>query len=250
MADVTMTHLSDTGRARAQNEDSVACVADPTGARGCLLVVADGMGGAEAGEDASRIAVETVRELYFASGAAPAVSLAEAVQEANHRIQQASLEPQKHGMGTTCSALALLDGHAAVAHVGDSRVYRYHRGVLRRITRVHSIWAEAVIRDGISPAVRSGQNVLTRALGVEGVIDIDVHDDIRVDFGDRFLLCSDGLWGQVTDPEIAWALENLEPAEVCRHLVDLANDRGGPDNVSVAVAAIAALDDVDLAAEE
>ena len=238
---VSMTHLSDTGRVRAGNEDSVLCAADPNGRLQYLVVVADGMGGAEAGEDASRIAVDTVAEVFFGIDADLGEALHSAVSEANRRILQASLAPGKAGMGTTCSALALRDNHAAFAHVGDSRIYRLRRGVLERLTRVHSQWAERVAADLHSPAVRSGQNVLMRALGTEGV-EIDVGDVVRIDREDSYLLCSDGLWGQVTDPEIAWAIENLAPTEACAHLVDLANDRGGPDNITVAIAVVMDMD--------
>jgi len=232
---VTMTHLSDTGRVRSGNEDSVLCVADPTGNRGSLLVVADGMGGAAGGEVASRIAIETVAEVYFGSPSSPDESLGEALREANRRIHRAAFEKGRRGMGTTCSALALVAGQAAVAQVGDSRVYRYRGGDLSRLTRVHSVWAEAVSTQRIAPSVRDGQNVLTRALGGDGEIEVDVIAGVGVEGGDIYLLCSDGLWGQVTDAELAWALEHLEAKDACAHLVTLANDRGGPDNVTVAL---------------
>lgn len=240
---VTMAHLSDRGRVRARNEDAVLCAPDPETRRGHLLVVADGMGGAEAGEVASRMAVTTVAEVYFASEAGPAgptEALVAAVVEANRRIFAASKEPGKKGMGTTCTAVAIADGGVAVAHVGDSRAYRLRRKHLERLTRVHSVWAEQVAHGRTSPANRAGQNVLTRALGVDGRIEAEARDGLVAEGGDRFLLCSDGLWGLVTDPEIAWALLNKEAEAACQYLVGLANERGGPDNVTVAMAEIGA----------
>ncbi len=233
--EVRMMHLSDTGRVRSGNEDAVACVHDPAGEPRHLVVVADGMGGAQAGEEASRIAVETIVERFFDQDGR---DLGQAMMEANGRILDASRSPGKKGMGTTCSALGVDGGAVVFAHVGDSRIYRLRRGVLHRLTRVHSVWAERVERQEVPPSLRAGQNMLTRALGAEGPLEVDTGSGAVAEPGDVYLLCTDGLWGQVTDAELAGALIDLPVEQVCRHLVELANDRGGPDNITVAVAAV------------
>jgi protein phosphatase len=138
-------------------------------------------------------------------------------------------------MGTTCSALALREGSSWTAHVGDSRIYRLRRGALERLTRVHSLWADHVSAHGVSPARRAGQNMLTRTLGAPGEIEIDLANAGAIEAGDRFVLCSDGLWGLVTDPEIASTAGRAAIEEACGALIDLANQRGGTDNVSVIV---------------
>ena len=233
---VTMTHRTDRGRVRTGNEDAVYCGADPSGRRGALMVLADGLGGANAGEVASRLAVESVVENYFASAHPPGAALRDALGEANRRVFAAAQAPETNGMGTTCSALVLAGNHASVAHVGDSRIYVLREGELQRLTRAHSLWAEQVSRNAVSPAVRVGQNVLTRVLGVPEDIEVDLTPALEVRHGDRFVLCSDGLWSVVTDPEIADTLHRGTLETACHELVDLANARGGPDNVSVILA--------------
>lgn len=232
---VTMTQRSDAGRVRPGNEDAVYCGTDPAGRRGHLMVLADGMGGANAGEIASRMAVDSVVQSYYASSGPPSTALHDAMVEANRRVFEAGRTPERAGMGTTCSALVLLDQSAYLAHVGDSRIYHLRAGHLRRLTRSHSLWAEQVER-GVSPAARAGQNVLTRVVGVPEELQVDLLDGLDVRRGDRFLLCSDGLWGVVTDPELASAMERYGVEESCQALLGLANERGAPDNVSVIVA--------------
>lgn len=229
---------TDVGRVRTVNEDSVLCVGEPVPGRGQLIVVADGMGGAEAGEVASRMAVETVAEVFRATGGSVRDMLRRAIEEANARIYLASCERQDcHGMGTTCTALAVRGGRLCVGYVGDSRAYRIRRGVLVRLTQDHSVWAERV-RDpalGSSPSNTSGRNELTRALGV----DPEVHTELAefdVVTGDRLVVCSDGLWGMVTDPEILAMAQEVPPAQACERMVELANVRGGRDNITVVVA--------------
>jgi len=124
-----------------------------------------------------------------------------------------------------------------VAHVGDSRAYRLRGEDLRRLTVDHSVWAEQVreASDRISPAISSGRNQLTRAVGIEASVDVDATES-KLQPGDRLLLCSDGLWGLVTDPELFTLAHGSPLPEACRQLVALANARGGHDNVSVIVA--------------
>src|SRR5262249_55889304 len=148
---VMMTQQSDRGRVRASNQDALYCGADPSGLRGHLMIVADGMGGANAGEVASRLAVETVVGSYFASLEPSDAALRQAFVEANRQVFRAAQAPEQSGMGTTCSALALRGPSACIAHVGDSRIYHLRGDDLRRLTRGHSLWAEEVERSGISP---------------------------------------------------------------------------------------------------
>jgi PPM family protein phosphatase len=236
--DLAIAYLSDVGRVRSSNEDSVMCTTKPEAPHGYLLVVADGMGGAEAGEVASRMAVETLAEIYLSHKSGPPASLRRGIAEVNARIRFAGQEhSETHGMGTTCTALAVCRDRIFVTHVGDSRAYRVRAGMMERLTDDHSVWAEHV-RSGdrhFSPAITSGRNQLTRALGIEPQVEADlIETDLRP--GDRLVLCSDGLWNLVTDPEILRLAGSGTPEESCRRLVELANDRGSDDNVSVVVA--------------
>jgi PPM family protein phosphatase len=236
--DLAIAYLSDVGRVRSSNEDTVLCTGTPDAPHGYLLVVADGMGGAEAGEVASRMAVETLAEIYLSDKNGPPASLRRGMAEANARIHFAGQERvETHGMGTTCTALAVRANRIFVTHAGDSRAYRVRAGMMERLTDDNSVWAEHV-RSGdqwFSPAITSGRNQLTRALGIEPQVEANVTEtDLRP--GDCLVLCSDGLWSLVTDPEILRIVSSGTPEESCRRLVELANDRGSNDNVSVVVA--------------
>jgi len=234
-------HATDIGRVRSTNEDSVLCRPHPSAAGGHLMILADGLGGTDAGEVASNIAVHTVAEVYFASGAGGRGALQQALAEANARIYRTARErPDTQAMGTTCTVLALENGQAWVAHVGDSRAYWIHEGMLTRLTQVHSVWAERVAAGGnrASPSNPEGRNMLTRAIGIEPEVTPDVSDPIDVAVGDRFVLCSDGLWGLVTDPEILAIVQANGDEDACQHLIQLANARGGHDNITVVVAEV------------
>jgi len=231
--------LSDIGRVRSGNEDSALGRVDPDGAQGLLLIVADGMGGAAAGEVASRMAVETLSELYFSGSDAPDQRLHAGMLAANTRIAQASEEREgARGMGTTCTALAIVDSTAYVAHVGDSRAYLLRAGTITRLTRDMSVWADRV-RAGAPPSSEYGRNQLAEAVGVNSELAPQMRSDVEVATGDRFLLCSDGLWGLVTDPELQRVAHAGPLEDACRTLVELANARGGADNVTVVLAAVA-----------
>ncbi len=232
--------LSDVGRKRSANEDAVHGRLDPTDPQTLLLVVADGMGGAAAGEVASRMAVETIDEVYFAARAqSPEARLRGAILAANERIARAGEEEEAlRGMGTTCTALAIVGATGYIAHVGDSRGYRLRgRTGITRLTGDMSVWAEHV-RAGGSPSSEFGRNQLLEAVGINPDLTPDMRGDIDVMPGDRFLLCSDGLWGLVTDPELSAIAGGAPLDDACRSLIDLANRRGGPDNVSVILAAV------------
>jgi serine/threonine protein phosphatase PrpC len=234
--EITLGSLSSVGRVREGNEDSFGCF-QPSDARelrikGRLFVLADGMGGEAAGEVASRMAVEVARSAYFADPFRdPVRALEESVRLANGAIhRQASENLELKRMGTTCTALVLRDQRAYVAHVGDSRAYLIRDGGIVRLTRDHSMAEKG----------RAFAHILTRALGVEPSVEVDLlAAPLALQARDILLLCSDGLWGQVDDHELlAIAGAEPDPQEACRRLVNLANQRGGPDNITVVIARV------------
>jgi serine/threonine protein phosphatase PrpC len=236
---------TDPGRRREQNEDCFATWSDSggPGARlGTLLVVADGMGGAAAGEVASRIAAETVVECYRASAGTPTrEALHAALTEANRRVHAEALaHPEFRGMGTTCTAAVVRGREVTIGHVGDSRAYLVHGGTARALTRDHTLVAR-LVEDGLLDAeqarVDPRRNVVTRSIGVNDGIDVDAeHWGALLEPGCALVLCSDGLHGPVGDGDLARLVTEAAPAEACRALVALANERGGPDNITVIVA--------------
>jgi protein phosphatase len=232
--------LTDVGRRRASNQDAFGGLVPASGAR--LLIVADGMGGHAGGATASRVAVETVEEVVARSTDAPETTLRAALEAANRRVhEEAQNDASLAGMGTTGVALLFQpDGSAWVAHVGDSRAYRLRDGRLEQLTPDHSLVAELERRGMITAEeaqVHPRRNEVLRSIGVEPEVDVDV---VRVDArpGDQYLLCSDGLSGVVGDEEIAAELLRAPPEVAVRRLVDAANERGGPDNITVQVARI------------
>lgn len=238
---------TDTGRVREHNEDTIALDVDIG-----LLVLADGMGGYNAGEVASGIAVKTIvnlvreaaeREDLAAIDASTGLTrrsivLRDAIQRANKIIfQTAKTQPQCEGMGTTVVGALFYDNHVTVAHVGDSRIYRVRGGRLEQITLDHSLLQELVDRGFYSPeeAQRAAnKNYVTRALGVEPSVEVEIaeHEVLK---GDHYVLCSDGLSDMVEDSDIHLTIntfgDNL--GTVAKQLIQLANDNGGRDNISV-----------------
>lgn len=237
LALVEVAHLSDTGRIRHHNEDRA--LATPR-----VLVVADGMGGAKAGEVAAQMAVDAVRRLV---GPVHEGDVRGAVERANRAIRRvATDDPEKSGMGTTLTAAMLDDGRLDVVHVGDSRAYLWRDGSLRQVTEDHSVVAELVRRGSITreeAETHPHRNVITRALGAEEGVDADVvHVDLRD--GDVVLLCSDGLSSYVPEAAIAGALVEATTLDAAaRSLVNLANGAGGADNVTVVLARVAREED-------
>ncbi len=229
-----MAGLTDAGMVREHNEDAITWNAEQGWA-----VLADGMGGHNAGEVASAIAVETISEqLGGLSGDADALVLQQAVEMAHRQIhQQAATQPQLQAMGTTVVALRLQGQTLQYAHVGDSRLYRLRHGELVQLTRDHSLVQELIDEGMLSAeqARSSGQrNVITRALGLEAMVEVALGEDGVLD-GDSYLLCSDGLSDRLHDEEIAAIMGGEALPEVARSLVDAANARGGEDNISVIV---------------
>lgn len=237
---------TDVGRRRSGNEDSYDIwVADGSGAEHAadtLIVVCDGMGGSNAGEVASRMAAETVVRVFAedTSGSASR-ALARAIEVANDEVHEHSRSRvDLNGMGTTCTAVALRGDEITVGHVGDSRAYLIRSGRIRQITSDHSLVAQLVARGQITPAEAKTdprRNVVTRSVGVGPTVEVDAEQmpDPLVP-GDTILVCSDGLHGQVSDDELARLASGESLDRACRELIALANERGGPDNITVALA--------------
>ncbi len=239
--------VSDAGRVREHNEDTIGTDADIG-----LVVLADGMGGYKAGEVASGIAVRTVMSLLKEaieredlaqrdpeSGLSrPGILLRDAIHRANKVIYQtARTQANCEGMGTTVVAGLFFDDKLTIAHVGDSRLYRLRGAEFRQVTQDHSLLQELVSRGFYTPeeAQRAAaKNYVTRALGVEATVEVDVTE-IPVDKDDVFLLCSDGLSDMVDDDDIQLTISTFGAnlRTLARQLVLLGNDNGGRDNISI-----------------
>ena len=245
---VAIASLTDVGCQRQNNEDRYAYWEPEDDALflrlGRVAAVADGMGGHEGGQIASRIAVEAVIEIYSGAGESnPQQRLLEAFREAHRRIQQQAREhPDLHGMGTTCTAFALVGEYLYFAHVGDSHLYLLRAGNLRLLTRDHSLVARLVETGMIRTEEAENhpqKHVLTAALGVADEIEPDFPaEPLLLEKSDILLVCTDGLWGQMTELELKEVMATQPPADACRALVQLARDRGGPDNITLQIARV------------
>lgn len=244
--------LTDVGRVRDHNEDAIASNADIG-----LWVLADGMGGYNAGEVASGIAVKTIVDLVTEACKRESraeiepgtgymrqtIALRDAVTRANKIIHQtAQSQPQCEGMGTTLVACLLYDNRVSIAHVGDSRLYRLRDNRLEQITLDHSLLQELVDRGFYSQeeAQRSAnRNYVTRALGVEPTVDVEVQE-IEAERDDYLLMCSDGLPDMVEDEDIHLTITTFgnDINTVAEQLIKLSNDNGGRDNVSIVLVKI------------
>lgn len=239
--------LTDVGLRRQNNEDSsaiaLATTEDEFLERGHLFLVADGMGGHAVGELASKIAAETVPHTYLKNHAGDIrVALQAAVVHANTTIHiRGEQNRDFQRMGTTCSTLVLTENGAYVAHVGDSRVYRVRRDRIDQLSFDHSLHWELQRRDhrlAKQVDLSAHKNVITRCLGPEATVMVDLEGPHPILPGDAYLLCSDGLSNQLSDEEIGAIVRELSPTAACRLLVDIANARGGPDNCTVVVAKV------------
>ncbi len=254
---IEVSSQSDIGCVRQNNEDSFGYWEPEDDQqflrKGRLAVVADGMGGYEGGQEASRLAVETLMAAYrdFA-GDDPQQALIEALRAAHEQVRQYSFaHPELRGMGTTCTAAAIVrvaDGVADGAaehdalyyvHVGDTRLYLIRDCQITRVTRDHSYVGRLVESGMISQEEAEHhpqRNILTAALGTNPdlIMDSPGHPEpLRPE--DVLLICSDGLWGLVRDSEILDAVENKSAAQAGRELIELARERGGPDNITVEI---------------
>lgn len=233
---------TDPGLVRPNNQDACAFDPLPLPGGGGVLVVADGMGGYEGGEVASRLAVETLRERVQAGAAAwaergaLAEGLREAILEANRAILDAQLKrPDLANMGTTLTAIIIQGSHLTVGHVGDSKAFLVGSGRALQITSDHNVPGELLQSGHLTAeqaAVHPQRHVLTRALGVREELLIE-QMDLSWQQGDLLLLCTDGLSNLVSLTEIQSLAAHLAPDALVDHLVDLANDRGGHDNITV-----------------
>jgi PPM family protein phosphatase len=243
VATVTFAHVTDIGRVRTRNEDSLGAFEpdDPEllRSRGRLFVVADGIGGLARGDVASRLAVETLRSAYY--GVERSEPLPEAlrvsVQITNDAVYRESrLAEGETPVGTTLTALVIRDHDAFLAHVGDSRAFLVRGRHIRQLTEDHSLVAE-LVRDGVlSPTEAEhhpSAHVVLQALGLAGDVTIDVQGPLSLHSGDTLVLCTDGLTRQVRPHEIRKLAESRPPRRACEQLVSLANERGGPDNITL-----------------
>lgn len=246
---IEVASLSDIGMRRTNNQDNLAVSLSNSqtawAKKGHLFVVADGMGAHAAGELASKLAVDQIPHLYARSSEPSAPeALKKAVVDANTDInRRGQMNEDFHNMGTTLSSLVLLPQGAVAAHIGDSRVYRLRQNKLEQLTFDHSlVWEMKAAGQLTATEEAQGKipkNVITRSLGPYPECKVDLEGPFPIAVGDSFLLCSDGLTGVVSDAEIAAFLANMPPAEAVKVLVDLANLRGGPDNITVIIAKVA-----------
>lgn len=236
--------LSDPGCHRQINEDSARLVRvglGQHGERGLLLVIADGMGGHEAGEVASQTAVEMIEQEYRLARGTPGEALRKAFLRAHQEILQlASRNSAMAGMGTTCTALALVRHQAWAAHVGDSRLYLLRGSGIYQLSEDHTQCMEKVRQGRMTleeARHHEDRNVLVRAMGTRPELALMCWPEpLSTRPGDSYVLCSDGLHDLVADDEIRCVVMDSEPSQACRQLVQMAKERGGYDNITVAVA--------------
>jgi len=236
--------LSDVGLRRANNQDAMAVLlADSQETwlrRGHLFVVADGMGAHAAGELASKLATDTVTLTYSKrTDLPPPEAILSATQAANAKIHnRGQADEEFQGMGTTSTSLLILPQGAVLAHAGDSRAYRLRGDRFEQLTFDHSLVWELRAAGQLSGELAGEhvpKNIITRSLGPNPSVAVDLEGPFPIVVGDTFVLCSDGLSGPVADEEIGAILLSMPPEEAVQALVDLANLRGGPDNITVIV---------------
>lgn len=247
---VQYASISDIGFRRRNNQDAAAvniCRDQATWqTAGHFFMVADGMGGHAVGELASKIAVDTLPHTYYKSksGDLPA-TLKRAIELTNSAIHERSSHNREfERMGTTCTALALSPRGAIIGHVGDSRVYRIRHERIDQLTFDHSLQWELLRQGRMRPEdiyMYEPRHVITRSLGPEESVEVDIEGPYAVLPGDIYVLCSDGLTGHVKDEEIGAVAAELPPGPACRMLVNLANLRGGSDNITVVITRVGEL---------
>lgn len=250
---IELGSLTDVGCHRENNEDRYSYWEPADDAqfhgKGRLAIIADGMGGYEGGQEASRLAVETIEEVYGDTpDSNPQALLVTAFQEAHQRIQrEADERTALHGMGTTCTAIALLGSHLYYAHVGDSRLYLVRNGSISRLTHDHSYVGRLVEHGVISSEEAEShpqRHILTAALGAGAELTPEIPEQpVTLSPGDVLVLCTDGLWGVVNDEEIRGVVSSKSPKDACHELIETAKKRGGPDNITMQVLRLGADDE-------
>lgn len=244
---IEVSSQSDIGCLRQNNEDSFGYWEPEDDQqflrKGRLAVVADGMGGYEGGQEASRLAVETLMAVYRdfdGNNDDPQAALIAALQAAHEQIRQYSnAHPQLRGMGTTCTAVAIVQDELYFVHVGDTRLYLIRDGQITRVTRDHS-YVGRLVEAGMISAEEAEhhpqRNILTAALGTNPELIMDAPEQPEpLRSADVLVICTDGLWGLVRDAEILDAVENNSAEKAGRELITLAKERGGPDNITVEI---------------
>ncbi|MGA8490923.1 MAG: Stp1/IreP family PP2C-type Ser/Thr phosphatase [Terriglobales bacterium] len=242
---VELASMSDIGCQRENNEDQLAYWEPATdeefARKGRLAIVADGMGGHEGGQEASRIAVDSIREVFAETPEADVQALLlTGFQIAHERIlEYAGAHPELQGMGTTATAIVLLDNQLYYAHVGDSRLYLVRGATISRLTHDHS-YVGRLVQTGVISAEEAEthpqRHILTAALGAGSEISPETpQHPIALQKGDALVLCTDGLWSLLSEHEIHGITTSNDPAVACRALIKLARDRGGPDNITVQI---------------
>lgn len=231
---------TDPGRVREENQDATSFYRTSDDVW-TLLIVCDGMGGHAGGRQAAAMASEGIGREFAnrVSASTPVDALRDSIKAVNRKIvEHAELNTELRGMGTTCVVLAVARDQAYVAHVGDSRVYRIRPRSVEQVTKDHS-YVQRMIDSGILTPEQAEEhpdaNMLMRCLGGRPDVEVDVIGPEPILAGDRYLLCSDGLWGQVSAIEIAAMSMAFSAQDAVNRLINLANERGGPDNISVQI---------------
>ncbi len=236
--------MTNRGMERSRNEDSFFAQGQGELA---LLVVADGMGGHRAGNVASSMAVDVARAFWEKKDNTVSLSIAESKQavkglitKANRLVlEEAERSPEKRGMGTTLTVGLLNGDHLVIGHVGDSRAYRINNESIKLLTKDHSMVEQLIDSGEINPEeahLHPQRHVLTRALGVSGELKVDIYEH-EIDSETTLLFCTDGLTNMVNDEELLFHTRDQQDLQkLARDLVDLANDRGGHDNITVVIA--------------
>jgi serine/threonine protein phosphatase PrpC len=236
---IEVGNLTDIGKKRKHNEDYYGFFR--LGEDEFLAIVADGMGGHASGEIASRMAVEIIQEVYSKERAEQEVldSLKSAFEVANFSILQKSLEQdQLNGMGTTATVLVIKEDQTFVGHMGDSRAYLFRDAAVNQLTKDHSM-VNRMVEQGLLSKEEAEhhpqRNVIYKALGVNRDADLELIGPLPVYLNDIFLLCSDGLTNLVTDDEMLKIVKKESPQKACDKLIQLANKRGGDDNITIQI---------------
>ncbi|MBT8379553.1 MAG: Stp1/IreP family PP2C-type Ser/Thr phosphatase [Ignavibacteria bacterium] len=232
---------SDVGRVREINEDYFGSF---QGSYGELLIVCDGMGGHKGGEIASRLSVESIKNHFekLNNSFNPVKELKSSIQSANHTLMDAAKnDPALNDMGSTVVITLLQDDNAYTANLGDSRIYLCRDGEIKQLTKDHSLVQQMVDSRMISEEEAKHhpqKNVITRSLGIGVETEPEVSDEIKIKVGDTFILCSDGLTTFVSNSEILKIVSNGTVQDAANKLIELANKRGGEDNITVQIAKV------------